>query len=102
MATKYFRITGYVPSEDFSFILDSNGMFEKLWQFSSYCIEKGIKIIEVSTDEQFKDINIPKVEEDSSHVILRATQNGKPQYIKQKIDDTEYNAINVENKIYIP
>ena len=36
--TNYFRITGYYPEQDFCFIIDSNGMFEKLWQFSSYLI----------------------------------------------------------------
>lgn len=29
--TKYFRITGYNPKEDYCFILDANGKFEKLW-----------------------------------------------------------------------
>lgn len=32
----YFRITGYWPESDICFIIDSNGMFEKLWQFSSF------------------------------------------------------------------
>ena len=41
-----FRITGYVEKDNYSVILDSNGMFDKLWQFSSYLVQKGIKIIE--------------------------------------------------------
>lgn len=27
--TNYFRITGYCPENDFCFIIDCNGMFEK-------------------------------------------------------------------------
>lgn len=30
----YFRITAYNPNEDVGMIVDSNGKFEKLWQFS--------------------------------------------------------------------
>lgn len=35
MNEKYYRITAYNKEENFSCILESNGMFEKLWQFSS-------------------------------------------------------------------
>ena len=34
----YFRITGYDEKDDFCFIIDSNGMFEKLWQFSAFLV----------------------------------------------------------------
>ena len=34
----YYRITGYDPENDIGFIADSNGKFEKLWQFSSYLL----------------------------------------------------------------
>ena len=43
----YFRITAYHPTENLSVIMDSNGLFEKLWQFSSFMVSKGFKIIEV-------------------------------------------------------
>ncbi|MEG1529785.1 MAG: hypothetical protein RR338_00625 [Clostridia bacterium] len=81
MATQYFRITAYDPKHDISFIIDSNGMFEKLWQFSSFVISKGCKVLEVSTDEKFLDINIEKAEVDKNHILLRASQHGKPTYI---------------------
>ena len=45
--SNYFRITAYHPEQDLSAIFDSNGYFEKLWQFSAYLIQKGFKIIEV-------------------------------------------------------
>ena len=47
----YFRITAYHPAENVCAIFDSNGRFEKLWQFSSYLIQKGFKIIEVGADD---------------------------------------------------
>lgn len=56
----YFRITAYHPVEDFSAIIDSYGLFDKLWQFSAYLVEKGFKIIAVGNDEQFLDGNFEK------------------------------------------
>ena len=49
----YYRITGYCESEDFCFIMDCYGMFEKLWQFSSYLLQKGLKVLEVGNDSKF-------------------------------------------------
>lgn len=74
----YFRITAYHPAENISAIFDSNGMFEKLWQFSSFLIQKGFKIIEVGNEEKFDEGDMPKVERDSVHIILRACDKGEP------------------------
>ena len=49
----YFRITAYNPENNISFIADSYGKFEKLWQFSSYLIQHGCKIIEVNNSDNF-------------------------------------------------
>ena len=98
---KYYRITGYYPQDDFSFIIDSNGMFEKLWQFSSYLIQKGIKVIEVSKLEDIIDINIEPVEEDKDHILLRATTDGKPEYVEQTINGITHKAIKVADRLYI-
>jgi len=97
----YFRITGYSPEHDFSFIIDSNGMFEKLWQFSSMLIQKGLKVIEVSTSEKFIDVNIEPIQEDPNHIILRATAEGKPEYVDHIINGVTYKAVKVGNKAYI-
>jgi hypothetical protein len=35
-----YRITGYCENEDFCFIMDCYGMFEKLWLFSSLLVQK--------------------------------------------------------------
>lgn len=55
----YFRITAYSPAEDVGMIVDSNGKFEKIWQFSSCLVKKGFDILEVSKSENFTDGNIP-------------------------------------------
>ena len=46
----YFRITAYHPEKNICAIFDSNGRFEKLWQFSAYLVQKGFKIVEVGAD----------------------------------------------------
>ena len=102
MNNNYFRITAYYPQDDFSFIVDSNGMFKKLWQFSSYLVNKGIQIIEVSKEEQIIDINIEKPDMDNNCLILRATADGKPEHVEQNINDITYKAVKVADKIYIP
>lgn len=88
----YFRITAYHPIEDLSVIMDSNGMFEKLWQFSAYLVSKGFKIIEVGDDSKFTEGNIPKVERDNVHIIVRACKSGQP--------NKENNIITVEDRSY--
>ena len=73
---KNFRITAYHPKEDISVILDSNGRFEKLWEFSAHLLQKGFKIIEASKEEAFEEGNLPKYE-NSSKILLRAIKREK-------------------------
>ena len=100
--TNYFRITGYCPENDFCFIIDCFGVCEKMWQFSSHLVQKGLKVLEVSNDENFIDINITKAKPEPKHFILRATAEGKPEYIKQKINGTKHQTVKVADKIYVP
>jgi len=88
----YFRITAYHPKEDLSVIMDSNGIFEKLWQFSAFMVSKGFKIIEVGGEDKFNFGDMPKAEHDNVHVILRACKSGQP--------DIKGNSITVEGKTY--
>ena len=97
-----YRITAYCKEEDFSFIVDSNGMFEKLWQFSAFLVSKGLEIVEVSKQENILDVNITLASQDSEHYIVRATADGKPEYLTQEINGITYKAIKVADKIYIP
>ena len=98
----YFRITAYVPEKDISCIIDSYGAYEKLWQFSSALIQKGCKIIEVSSDEKFMGGNIPKLTEKSDKIILRATAKGEPIRTTYDFNGIKYPALQVDDKIYIP
>lgn len=91
--TQYFRITAYHPTKDFSMIVDSNGKFEKLWQFSSYLVQKGFKIIEVGSDDKFEYGNIHPAELNEKQIILRACGKGQPKQIN--------NIILINNKKYI-
>ena len=102
MATKYFRITGYHPQQNYCFIMDSNGMFDMLWQFSSFLVQKGLKVLEVSTDEQFKDIDIKRAEENKNQMLLRANAKGQPQYSEKIINGVRYKVVTVGGKSYIP
>jgi len=100
--SNYFRITGYYPEKDFCFIMDSNGKFEKLWQFSAYMVNKGIRIIEASGDDKFLDGNIEKADYDNEKMILIATQKGKPKYIDYLVNGVKYKAVEVYGNIYVP
>lgn len=75
----YFRITAYHPAEDLSVIADSNGKFEKLWEFSAYMVSKGFKVIAVNKEEGFEYGNMPKADRDTVHIILRAYKSGEPE-----------------------
>ena len=98
----YYRITGYHPTEDFCFIMDCFGLYEKMWQFSSLLIQKGLKVLEVSNQDTFIDINIKPIEKDNEHIALRAIMQGKPENIIQEYHGKKYNAIKVAEYIYIP
>lgn len=73
----YFRVTAYNKEHNFTCILDSDGMFEKLWQFSAFLVAKGFSIIDASKLENIKETNIPQVEYNENHLFLRATCNDK-------------------------
>lgn len=86
MNTNYFRITAYHPTEDISVIMDSNGKFEKLWQFSSFIVSKGFTILNVGNEEKFKDGNFDRAPEDKQRIILRACSKGQPIYSDKTVE----------------
>ena len=102
MIMNYYRITGYNPKDNYCFIIDCYGCYEKLWQFSSYLINKGLQVLEVGNDTKFMDGNIKRANADSKQLILRANAKGKPEYLTQTVGDTTYKAVKVADKIYIP
>ena len=100
--TNYFRITAYHPDKDVSAIFDSNGLYEKLWQFSAFLVSKGFKIIEVGNEDKFLGGNIDRAEENPEKPILRATAPGMPEYTSLEQSGTTYRAIQVQTRIYVP
>lgn len=100
--SNYFRITAYHPEQDTSVIMDSNGLFDKLWQFSADLLQKGFKILEVGNADKFMDGEIEKVEEVLDDYILRATAKGKPITTTLTVNGITYKAISVDGCCYIP
>lgn len=86
MNNNYYRITAYHPEKNISVIMDSYGMFEKLWQFSAFLVEKGFDIIAVGKEDNFTDGNIERQPEPlSDKIILRAYQTGKTNIVGTKV-----------------
>ncbi len=100
--SNYFRITAYHPEQDISIIMDSNGLFEKLWQFSADLVQKGFKIVEVGNADKFLEGQIPLCEPIPDKYVLRTNAKGTPQYTTLSIDGITYKAICVESKCYVP
>ena len=98
----YFRITGYNQKRNYCFIMDCNGMFEQLWQFSKYILDKGMQVVEVSKNDNFLDGNVNRLEYDAEHIIARATAKGKPENVIHEVNGIKYKAVKVADKIYIP
>ena len=81
--------------------MDCYGAFEKLWQFSSFLLQKSLKVLEVGNDTKFMDGNINRIDENTEKIFLRANAIGKPEYITQTVNGIIYKAVKVADKIYI-
>lgn len=99
---KYFRVTAYWPEKDCSLIIDSNGMFERLWEFSSFLSDKGFTIQEVSTEDNMLDGNIDRAEENKTKPTIQAIDMGRPAYTPYIHQGKQYKGIQVDNKVYVP
>ena len=88
----YYRITAYHPAEDLSVIADSNGKFEKLWEFSAYMVSKGFKVIAVNREDGFENGNMPRIAPDKDKITIQAYLTGKP--------DVNGKTVSVGNSIY--
>ena len=98
----HFRVTAYHPTEDITVLIDSYGVYQKLWQLSSALVLKGFNILEVSDSTKFIDVNIPSIEPNEKQLYLRACMVGKPDVLLQTIDGRRVKVIQVENRMYIP
>lgn len=74
-------------------------MFKKLWQFSSYILQKSLKIYNANN---FLKVNTEFADKDTQHIFLRAVHKSKLEYITQMIDGNNYKAVKVKDMIYIP
>ncbi len=72
----YFRITVYNPTHNITAILDSNGYYDAIWKLSAFFVKNGWKVKAVAEDGQFEDGNIPRIQEDDKHIVLRACVKG--------------------------
>lgn len=86
MENNYYRITAYNKDLNVCLIADSNGKFEKLWQFSSFLVCKGFEIISVGKEENFSFGNIPKATADKNNILLRACAKGRPNVTDGEIE----------------
>ena len=98
----YYRITGYYPEKNVSFIADGNGKFEKLWQFSAYLKSKGCDIITVSRQENMIDEKTPPIERNEKEFIIRSCAMGMSTQSSLKIEGTTYRSLRVGNIEYVP
>ena len=92
MENNYYRITAYNKDLDVCLIADSNGKFEKLWQFSSFFVCKGFEIIAVGKEEDFSLGNISKANPDRNNILIRACGKDRP--------TIENNVIEIRGKTY--
>ena len=90
--SNYFRITAYHPTENISVVIDSNGSFEKLWQFSSHVVQKGFKILAVHAHPNFDFGDMPELPPDPDKMIIRAYQTDPPTITN--------NTITLQEKMY--
>ena len=100
--SNYFRVTAHYEKENISFIADSNGKFEKLWQFSSYIVKRGCKIVSISSDDKFLDDNLRKVPEKAEQFIIRTCAMGTPTETSEIKNGVIYTALRVGNITYVP
>jgi len=99
----YFRITAYNPEHNIGFIADSYGKFEKIWQFSSYLIQHGCKIVEVNNSDNFLDYkNLPLLTKPSDKIIIRAMEEGRTNYVPHVVNGINCKIVVMGDKAYIP
>ena len=101
MCINHFRITAYNKEKDYSIIIESKGMFEKLWQFSSYLVSKGLEILEVGHVKDQISVNLSKGSIYGNKMILKAIAKGKPEHDTQVLDGKTRKVIKVNEKVYL-
>mgnify|MGYP000143785540 FL=1 len=79
-----------------------NGKFDEVWKLSALLLRKGCKLIDiVEVDNKAIEINIDPPAVDKTNLIIRAVAKGKPQFVPVSHNGIRYNAIQIDNKMYI-
>ncbi len=78
MKPEYYRITAYHAPEGLAIIVDSYGMFEKLWEFSKYLMDRGFRVIAVDREQFFIEGTIEKMKEQRIKLMIRAIGRAEP------------------------
>ena len=95
----YYRITAYHSDEDISVILDSNGKFESFWDFSSFLVAHGFKIIVLTHANRIAETTFPAIEP-SNKIGVRAIAKGLPEIQDFPYQNRKCKAITVGDKVY--
>ena len=82
--------------------MDCHGKFEKLWEFSSYLVGKGLKVLEVSNGDTFLDGNMKRAKEHPEYLYIQSEQRGQPTKTTVTVDGKTYRAVEVCGRRYIP
>ena len=69
----YYRVKAHFEKEKITAVFDSNGCFEKLWQFSAFIIAHGGTILDVEKDGQMTD-TYTMLEENAKKIFLREVE----------------------------
>ena len=77
-------------------------MLEKLWYFSSFLLQNGLKVLEVGNDTKSMDGNIDRINEDNEKIYLRTNAKCNPEYTTITIDGIIFKAVKVADKTYSP
>ena len=97
-----FRITAYHKELDISVIMDCDGKFNYLQQFSLYMQNKGFMVLEQDKEDTMLNGNIKPPKSFPNNIILRACQYGEPKETTITQNGITYRAIKVNRKVYVP
>ena len=99
---KLFQDHRTLCGKNVSLIADSNGKFDKLWQFSAYLVAKGCKINAVSNIDDCIPCKIKPIPFNAEQFVIRTCYMGTPTETHQSIDGVSYKAIRVKDMLYVP
>ena len=102
----YYRITAYHPTEDYCFIVDSHGRFEKIWEFSSYLVNKGVKVLEVANGDTFLDGNMRRAKDTQDTPLVTVEYSLSQKKVLQCYADHNTkpaeDVLHYVNKVWLP